>query len=261
MASGNTPSVRSLDLRAINLALQQIAGRLGALETSIGATAAQAGQTTLTLSQSNNSISNLASRIAALEAGGASGATEVSLRADSAVALYDVVYPTSATGASRVEPTNLETVRSIIGVAENAAAANGTFKARRFGNMTVTGAAFTPGDVVYWGLDGFTHVPDYVPAAIPVGIATSASSLFVLVGEPAVITHGPYTDLELFLPVTYALVKAAVELVDTLIGQPDGIVVKVGSELQTRAIITSSASGVLITNGDGVAGDPHIELG
>lgn len=252
--AGAIQNLRGLDLRTVNAVLQQINSRLQSLENNLGTTTKQVGQTTLVQSQSNSSITDLAQRVAALENGTASAAAEVTLRADSAVTIYDAVYATSPSGCSTIDPYNLETVPSVIGIAETSASANAQVTVRRFGNMSIPSASFTPGAMVYWGDGVLTQDPSLLPVAIPIGLATGATSMFVLVGEAALVEHGVYTNLEMFLPVTYALVQFAVELVDTLAASPNGFVVKIGNQLQTRVL---TGSGVT-SNGDGVAGNPVI---
>lgn len=41
---------------------------------------------------------------------------------------------------------------------------------------------------------------------------------------------------------------------------PDGFIVKTGTDAVTRELVAPSASGITITDGDGVGGDPHFHV-
>lgn len=261
------PVVRSNDPRSIEGALNAIRQRFAVLERQIAATAAQAGQSSFVLSQSNAStanlqaqISTLANQVAALEV--ASGGPVASYRADVAVDTGDAVFMSSDAGVSVVDPHDPTTIFGLVGVATASVAAGAQIMVRRSGVHTMPLASLEPGRAVYAQVGGgLTQWPSYAAVAVPVGVALTPTTMAVAPAWPAQrdlpFYPGGYED---FLPATLGLVRDVVELLQALLDQPDGFVVKVGDQLVTRALVAGSGTGIVIDNGDGVDGDALFAL-
>lgn len=258
------PGVRALQLRDVQGAIDRIRERFAAVEAVLSTASAQAGQTTLTLGQSNASISNLQRQISALVSRVDAIATPTdkleTFIAAAAIEQYDLVYVTTAGFVSPVRPSEPGAIYGAIGIATTAAASGANVVVRRAGTMQITGAVFEPGGPVYAGLDGLTQFPDYVNVTVPVGVAVGTDQLDVTPGWPALQYPGVYSEFEAFLPATWGLVRDAVELTDDFNASANGIVTKTGfGDVTTRAV-TGTANRVTVTNGDGVSGNPTVDI-
>lgn len=260
------PVVRSADPRSIEGALSAVRERLRAIEAQLGTTSLQAGQSTLTLSQSNSSVANLQAQISALRAtvdelDSADGGPTATYIASAVVTQYDVVYATSDGRVAPVDTQDLTAVFGVVGIAENSAAVGGDLTVRHSGTLTVTSAAFDAGHAVYAEAgSGLTQYPSYADVALPVGVALSATTMHVTIGGAALQVLPMYAGYEAFMPVTLSLVRDVLDLVTTIMGQPDGIVVKIGDQFVTRSLIAGSGSGIYIDHANGSTGDPTFEL-
>ena len=258
------PGVRALQLRDVQVAIDRIRERFLAVESQLTTTAAQAGQSTLTLGQSNASISNLQRQLSALvsrvDAIGAPTDKLETFTAAAAIEQYDPVYVTTAGFVSPARPTEPDAIYGVIGVATIAAALGASVVVRKSGTMQIAGAAFQAGGPVYAGLDGLTQFPDYVNVAVPVGVAVGTDQLDVTPGWPALQYPGVYSEFETSLPATWGLVRDAVQLTDDFNAAASGIVVKTGFDDVSTRTLQQPAAGITITNPAGTGGDPTFAL-
>lgn len=252
--------LRSVDLREVQGVVNAIRGRLLAIETQLTSTTDVAAVAATSNDQVNATVNALRAEVARLTAlvnALAAATSIVSFRADAAVSQFDPVWLSSDGGVSPVDPANPEAIFGVIGIA-TANASGGTVSVQLSGSITIPGAVFVPGGPVFAGLDGFTQIPSYIGVVIPIGVATGISSVGIAPSWPALLSPSIYSTYEQFLPATYALVRNAVELIDGLLTQPDGLVVLSGGNLITREIVAPSGSGITVVDGDGVAGNPTI---
>jgi hypothetical protein len=251
---------RQLDLKQLAAVVGNIRQRFEALEAILNATSLQAGQSSVLAGQSNATISNLQRQISALQSTvddlGAGSDLET-LRADTSIDIFAAVYPSTDGGVSQVSPGDPVAIYAVSGIATAAAVAGSSVTIRKRGVLQVSGAVYEPGGPVYVGLDGLTQVPDYLNVAIPIGVAVSADEVDINPGWPALQYPGVYSGYEFFLPATWGLVRDAVNLAADFNAASNGLVVRVGvDDITTRSI--ASGTGITVTNGDGVAGNPTI---
>lgn len=257
------PVVKALDLRDINNTVAAIDQQLRVLNAQVNEANLKAGQAQLQNSQGVGSLLQIQQQLASLQSALAAVAgfsAEVTLRADATVALYDAVYPTSNGGVSPVDTQDLTAVFAVTGIATSPASAGGTLTVRRFGPVDVPGSDFEIGRAVYAQVgSGLTQFPNYASVALPVGVAVSSTVLEVRPAYPALNVAAQYSDgYDDFVPVTLMLVRQVLDFVNSIFGQEDGIMVKVGGQIVTREIVSPSGSGTNVTNGDGVFGNPSI---
>lgn len=260
------PVVKSVDARDINNALNAVRECIRVLAQDVNTASLQAGQNTVNANQGSTSfavlqgqIALLQSQVNALTAAGV-GPT-ASYRADAAIVKFDVVYPTSSGGVSPVDTQDPSAIFAAAGIATADATIGSLVTVQRSGDISTVGAGFERGRAVYaQSGNGLTQYPNYADVAIPVGVAVASDIVSVRTAWPALQTVPMYAGYENFMPVTLGLIRRALELVESVFNQPDGLVVKVGDQLYTRAITTSSGSGIDIADGDGVFGDPRIDL-
>lgn len=264
-ARSEIPVVKGNNARDINGAIDAIRQQLRVIAASADLANLRAGQNALNASNGAGSLATLQQQIASLQqqinALSAGGLTPVgTYRADQIITALDPVYATSDGGVSPVDTEDPTAIFAVIGVATSNAALGSNVTVRRSGGMTVTAAGFETGRAVYAQVGGgLTQIPNYATVTIPIGVATGATSMDVRAAWPALRQTPPYGDgYEQFMPVTLAAVLDVLEIVRTLFGQSDGIVVKVGDQFVTREIVTPSGSSISVIDGDGVFGNPTI---
>jgi hypothetical protein len=260
------PVVKSVDVRDINNAFNAVRECVRVLNEAVSAVNAQANQTTFNASQGSTSTAALQGQLAALQAqvnalSAAGVGPTATYRADAVIVRFDVVYPTSSGGVSPVDTQDSAAIFAAVGIATADAAIGSPIVVQQAGVINTAGAGFERGRAVYaQSGNGLTQYPNYADVAIPVGVAIASDAVNVRTAWPALQTVPMYAGYENFMPVAFGLIRRALELVESVFDQPDGLVVKVGDQLYTRAITTSSGSGIDIADGDGIFGDPRIEL-
>jgi hypothetical protein len=256
----NTP--RALDLRGIQNAINNIRERLEALDKAVAVdvSATLGQQLRSEISILRLSLITLTTRVSALET--AADGDTITMIADEAISAGDPVVAVSSTRCAVANASDATLMSALIGVATTSAAENATVTIRILGAMTITGAAFDSGRAVYVGDTGLTQTPNYESAAVPVGVAVGATTLWVSPGWPSLVSiasssiANPFTD---YMPVTYGMLRPIIDVIEALLDQPNGVVVKVNDALDTRVLIAGSGSGIVITNPDGFAGDPRFD--
>lgn len=255
--------VKELDLRSINNALNMIREQL--FQIALVAEQAQkvAGQTAFSTGQGASGVALLGQQISALQAAivalqAGSLAPTATYRADAEITSYDTVFPTSDGGVSPVDTQDPTQIFAAFAIATSNATIGQNLVVRRSGVLTEVGIGLEPGRAIYAQVGGgLTQLPNYAAFAIPVGVAINSTDMEVRCAWPALVQIPLYqSSYEDFMPVTMALVRATLELVESIVGQPDGFVVKIGDVLTTRALIAGSGAGITIVNPDGVDGDP-----
>lgn len=193
--------------RVAQTAITNIRQRIEQIETAFNALQSSSAQP-VTDQKVIGSIQLLQNQITALKAQldafVASGLGPTSLvTADGTIAIGDAVYATSINGFSTVDPLNPLAVYATVGVAETAGVTGGTFTLRRFGHLLLGASTFDVGRAVYAAPGGgLTQSPNYGDVAIPVGVANTVNSIYVMPGWPALLTEGFDPFYEDFLPVT-----------------------------------------------------------
>ena len=221
MALGKPPvsGVRATDPRAINGAIDNIRRRLEAIEAALGQTelVAQvaANQSTLQVSNLAAQISSLDQRVTAIE-------NTIDLDIGSYTAGESILAGQGVVGISSntvgvADPSDPTRMFGLIGVAIDNGSVGSAVRVQRRGVYTVQGSpAFVTGRAVYLGDLGLTQTPDYEATALPIGVAVSASQVFVLPDWPAILypafSSGFADEYQRYLPVTYLAAQGMADL-------------------------------------------------
>lgn len=232
----------ALDLRAIAGAISNIRQRIeqieAAAEVTVSTSSATNGTTNSTSAQISNlrtQVTDLAKRVAALEL---AGSTDIGIftAGESIVAGQAVVpgFGSQVLGADASDPLRMF---SVIGLAVTQASPGMPVDVQRRGSFNVIGTAFTPGRAVYVDGLGLTQTPSYQATALPVGVAISATQVFIAPDWPAL--QGPIFASDVgdlfvrYLPVTYSMVQDVVSMFGGLSTLPDGLIAWLGGQLET----------------------------
>lgn len=249
---------RAFDLNSIRSAVDNIRQRLGALDTEVTRLGQGAGASALPaqVSALTQNLLALTRRVNVLEAALLVDDV-INLVAGETVQRYDPIVMISATACGPADGSDPERIHAVVGVAKNGGAPGQTIEVQRSGSLSIPTGSFDVGRAVYVGIDGLTQYPTYGDFVVPVGVATAAGTLWISPGDAALQRAGLYgSTFDDFLPVTWGLAREQLQLLQTLLDQPDGLVVKVGDQLTTRVLVGGSGSGITIDNADGVDGDP-----
>lgn len=225
------PLVKAPEVRSIEQALAAVRERLRLLDAAVN-------------SLSTGSSSSLSNTVAALQANIQAlnrrvtqlelqiGVTDVVvLTAAEAISIGDAIVMVGESTCGVVNPADPTRVHACIGLAQGAAASGQSVNVQRRGSFTIPVGTLEPGRAVYAQLGGgLTQVPGYSAYAVPVGIATSATTLWVQPADPALLNPDTYTsEFDLPVPVSYALLLnqlgAIASLVDLLNQGENGYVI------------------------------------
>ena len=238
-------AVRTAEARELNQIIGNARQRIEALERLIAVLT-----NTAPGPQAANDIQTLKIQLAQLQAvvnGLSSGSTSASLtqtfRASAPVRANYPVYGSGDGTCAEANPNDKSTIYNVLGVARAAASSGASVLVQREGVITVSGAAFTPFEPVFLGVDGLTTWPDYTNIALPIGIALSASTLYVKLGFPALQYLGVYNDAEQLMPVTYRLLAQSLLPLTMLLASANGYVYLSDGTLITTASGPSGGSG------------------
>lgn len=221
MALGKPPvsGVRTTDPRAVNGAIDNIRRRLEAIEAALGQTelVAQvaANQSTLQVSNLASQINSLDQRVTALE--NAIDLDIGSYTAGETILAGQGVVGISSSTIGVADPSDPTRMFGLIGVALDNGSAGAAIRVQRRGVYTVQGSpAYATGRAVYIGDSSFTQTPDYEATALPIGVAVSASQVFILPDWPAVLypafSSGFADEYQRYLPVTYLAAQGMIDL-------------------------------------------------
>ncbi len=240
MATLGSPAignVRALEVREINGILAAARQRIEVLERAVSLL-----QSTTAGPSAANDIQTLKVQLAQLQAvvnslssGSASASLTQTFRASSAVRAGYAVYGSGDGTCAEANPNDSTTIYNILGVARAATASGNNVLVQREGVVTITGAAFTPFEPVFLGIEGLTTWPDYTNVAVPVGIALSSTTLYIKPGFPALQYLGVYSGAEHLMPVTYRLLAEALLPLTDLLQSADGFVYLSSGQLITLA--------------------------
>ncbi len=232
--------------------------RLGQLDAevvriaSIQSTGLSTQQDSRAIADLVSQITELSARVSALESG---GATETAVFAE-AVAQFEPVSMSSPGTVVRARADNADRAFALYGIALASTSPGTQGVVQRSGTVTIPGAGFIALRPVYVGASGgLTQTPP--TAQMPAGVAVSTTTLLIASSATA-LTSAPFSDVDDDMPVTFGMVRDAIALATAFALQPNGIVVKVGTnDIRTRVLIGGRWIDVL--NQDGIAGDPIID--
>ncbi len=225
------PLVKEPSVRSIEQALSAVRDRLRQLDVAVaalGTSSSSSLSNTVAALQAN--IQALNRRVTQLEL--QIGVTDVVvLTAAESISIGDAIVMLGASTCGVVNPGDPTRVHACIGLAQGAASAGQAVNVQRRGSFTIPVGTLEPGRAVYAQLGGgLTQVPGYSAYAVPVGIATSATTLWVQPADPALLNPDTYTsEFDLPVPVSYALLLnqlgAIASLVDLLNQGENGYVI------------------------------------
>lgn len=255
MALGKPPvsGVRTTDPRTVNGVIDNIRRRLEAIEAALGQTerVAQVASNQSTLQTSNlvSQINALDQRVTAIE-----NVIDLDVgryTAGETIAAGQGVVGISDSTIGVADPSDPTRMFGLLGVALDNGSAGAAVRVQRRGVYTVQGSpAFLAGRAVYLGDAGLTQTPDYEATALPVGVAVSASQVFVLPDWPAILypafSSGFADEYQRYLPVTYL---AAQEIAD-LEAQLDALPFSSGVDARALVPITLGGVAMLVYAGD-----------
>lgn len=244
MALGNPGigNARTVDPREVNGLVAAIRQRIEALErlvtllqsTAPGPTSAADIQTL------KIQVAQLQQVVNSLSSGSSSALLTQTLRASAAIRQFYPVYGSGTGTCAEANPNDPTTIYTVLGVALAAAVSGANVLVQREGVCTINGAAFTPFEPVFLGVDGLTQWPEYTNVSVPIGLALSTTTMYVKVGFPALQYLGVYNDAEQHMPVTYKLLAQALLPLTQLLTSSDGFVFLSDGQLIT---LTSGGGG------------------
>lgn len=249
---------RTFNLQAIAQAITGAKLRIEAIERALSTASGAAGVNVLQqqVTNLNLALQNLQQRVIGLENAGDSEI--LVMTASGAIDINDPVFPTGSSTCESLVDGDPVKIFGVIGLAVTSAGAGQAVRVRRRGYATIAGASFDTGRAVYASQDGITQYPSYNDTVLQVGVAVSATGIWVSIGLPLVAAPGFDPGYEDFMAVPYRIVADAIGFMNTLNSLEPGVLVNLGAGLVTTRVLQEGTH-IAIQNPDGVAGDPVIE--
>lgn len=263
MALGN-PGInplRQLELRSLQDILDAVRQRLKALDTEVTRLGNVADTATLAqqLTALTRTLQQLLIRVSSLES--ALGVTDtLILAAGEAINALDCVVPMTVGTCGQADPNDPTHIHALLGVAQAAAGIGQSVTIQRRGSISVPGAAFETGRPCYVGLDSqITQVSGFSAYALPIGVATSATTVWIspalaLLNQVDVYTSG----FDSQLPVTYDYLQSQIGTLEALLELTDGYVYLYQGTLVT---VSSGPGGGAVDSVNGQTGVVELYLG
>lgn len=197
------------DRSEVALRIEQIRQRLTALDAEVTrlASVADASSVASQVTALTRAAQQLALRISALEA--ALGTTDtLALAAGEAIVSGQVIVPGEPNQCLVADPSDPLARNTVLGIALNGGAIGQSITIQRRGQLTISGAAFEAGRPVFLGLAGtITQDPTYASAAVVVGVAMSATVMWLGAGDPTLLAPTNYPDpFDDAMPVSWGVV-------------------------------------------------------
>lgn len=254
---------RSFDLRSLQITVQQVRERLRVIDAAVSTlqNVTASNQLTTTVAQLQQQANQLQIRLTALE--NSLGADDtVTLAADTDMPVGAAVVPSGATGCRMVDPNDPEAVFACVGLVTKAVVQGQAAVIQRRGSFSLPGSGFEEGRAVYASIGGdLTQQPTYGAAAVPVGIATGEGTVYVTAGGPALLALGLDDNAyERFMYASVELVSDAIALAAQVDAAANGLIVKTADGLVESRVLQGTTNRVTVTNGDGVAGNPVVDI-
>lgn len=254
---------RSFDLRSVQITVQQVRERLRVIDAALTTlqNATGANQLSATVAQLQQQVNLLQRRLTTVENSlGPNDTTTL-------IALTDMpagapVVPSGTDSCRMVDPNDPEAVFACVGLVVSEVAQGQAAVIQRRGGFTLAGSGFEPGREVYASIGGdLTQQPTYGTAAVPVGVATSADTLYVTTGGPALLALGLDDNAyERFMYASVELVSDAIALAAQVDAAANGIVTKTADGFVETRALQGTGNRITVTNGDGVAGNPTVDV-
>ena len=254
---------RSFDLRSVQITVQQVRERLRVIDAALTVlqNATGANQLSATVAQLQQQVNLLQRRLTTVENSlGPDDTTTL-------IALTDMpagapVVPSGADSCRMVDPNDPEAVFACVGLVVSEVAQGQAAVIQRRGNFTLTGSGFEPGREVYASIGGdVTQQPTYGAAAVPVGVATSADTLYITTGSPALLALGLDDNAyERFMYASVELVSDAIALAAQVDAAANGLVTKTADGFVETRSLQGTTNRISVANGDGVVGNPTVDI-
>ena len=216
--------IRNLDLRAVAGAVSNIRQRIEALEGALGVTTSTAqtaaGAANTQLNTILNELSAIDARVTILEN---IGTTDVAIyTAGETIQVGQGVVGISPSTIGAADPSDPTRMFGLIGLAISSGNAGASIQVQRRGVFLIPGASgFFVGRAAYLDNSGFvTQSPDYEATALPIGVAVSASQIFINPDYPAILqqtySSGFQDSFERYLPLTLMALPTLEQEIDAL---------------------------------------------
>ena len=266
MAMDGFPAVidpNRLDLRAIQSTTKAIRERLRKLDAALTVLQNTTGSAQLatTVAQLQQQVNLLQRRLTTVENSLGPNDTTTLLALTDMPAGAPVV-PSGTTSCRMVDPNDPEAVFACVGLVTAAVAQGQAAVIQRRGNFSLPGSGFEPGREVYASIGGdVTQQPTYGAAAVPVGVATSADTLYITTGGPALLALGLDDNAyERFMYASVELVSDAIALAAQVDAAANGLLVKTADGFVESRALQGTTDRITVTDGDGVAGNPAVDV-
>jgi len=198
--------------RDLAIRIDVIRQRLGALDAEVIrlGSVADASTTAQSVLNLQRALLQLTQRVSAIEA--QLGATDtIILAASSTVSKFDALYVSGPSRVARVDPTDPLMIHTVIGIALNDGAEGTPITVQRGGPLALPTSALVTGEAIYIATDGtLTQDPSAATYSIPIGVATSGSTIWVGAGFAAVQLP-TLEPTDAFMPITYGLAQALID--------------------------------------------------
>lgn len=222
----SVPQVKEPSVRSIESALSAVRERLRQLDSAVAALSSSSStsqSTTVAALQAN--IQSLNRRVTQLEL--QIGVTDVVvLTAAEAISIGDAIVMRGESTCGVANPADPTRVHACIGLAQGAASAGQPVNVQRRGSFTIPTGTLEPFRAVYAKLGGgLTQEAGYSAYAVPVGIATSTTTLWVQPADPTLLETDVYTsDFDMAVPVSLRLLQSQLvnlELLNDILASGD----------------------------------------
>ena len=231
------------DRSEVALRIEQIRQRLSALDAEVTrlASVADASSVAAQVKSLMLAMQQLQLRLSALEASLATTDT-LTLAAGEAIVSGQVIVPGGPNQCLVADPSDPLARNTVLGIALNGGAIGQSITIQRRGQLTISGAAFETGRPVFLGLAGtVTQDPTYASAAVVVGVAMSATVIWLGAGDPTMLVApdypgGPFDNA---MPVSWGLLTLAIDAGEYTIVAGPGIYVTYNYGAKTITISTS----------------------
>lgn len=229
------------DRSEVALRIEQIRQRLGAIDAELQrlGSVADASAVASQVTSLTRATQQLSLRVTALE--GAIGTTDtLTLAAGEAIVSDQVIVPGEPNQCLVADPSDPRARNTVLGIARNGGAIGQAITIQRRGQMTISGAAFETGRPVFLGLAGtVTQDPTYASAAVVVGVAMSATVMWLGAGDPTLLVPTNYPDpFDDAMPVSWGTVAPYIRALEALLARPNGFVLVVDGEFDTTGTVT-----------------------
>lgn len=197
------------DQKSAAAAMSNARQRIEALETALQTTQTTAASAAATSQGQIGALAQQINQLAAIVAAFSNDAAvdTAAYTAGEALSVFQPVVPSSTGRVIGADPNDPAKLAGVLGITITTAALGGQVTVQRRGPVTIVGASFTDQQPVYVDTaGGLTQSPIGI-AALLVGVAIDATTLFVIPAQPVLLETGLDAPYEDFLPISFKLAQ------------------------------------------------------